>query len=194
MGRMLNGNRTRRRRGAPARAGALLLGLVLAGCGGAERDPMAQATAPCPRVALLGDAADLTRYDGPSRDLSALVLDARLTGFSARCDYAPRGAGLDVTLRLAMSAERGPAARTRDAALPYLVAVVTPDETRVLAREAYSAQAAFPANVNRVRTQGEEISIRLPGRDPQEAAQRTVLLGFALTPEELALNRQRGPR
>ncbi len=174
---------------------AALAGLLLpAACGGAPRDPMAEVTAPCPRVALLGEAADLTRYDGATRDLSALVLDARLTGFTATCDYAPRNAGLDVTLRLAMSAERGPAARGREATLPYLVAVVTPDEREVLAREGYSAQAVFPANVGRVRTQGEEITIRLPGRDPQEAARRTVLLGFALTPEELALNRQRGPR
>ena len=177
-------------RGLPGAAGLLLL----AACGGAARDPMAEITAPCPRVALLGEAADLTRYAGGGRDLSALVLDARLTGFTARCDYAPRNAGLDVTLRLAMSAERGQAAPGREATLPYLVAVVTPDETAVLAREAYGAQVAFPVNVNRVLTRGEEISIRLPGRDPQEAAQRTVLLGFVLTPEELALNRQRGPR
>ena len=52
----------------------------------------------------------------------------------------------------------------------------------------------FPANVNRVQTSGEEISIRIPAATPGEAAQRQVLLGFQLSPEELALNRQRGPR
>ena len=188
-------------RSIPAQAGRrLIAGFALAGlallaaCGGAERDPMAQVTAPCPRVALLGEAADLTRYQPGTNNLSGLVLDAKLTGFNARCDYAPRGAGLDVTLRLAISAERGPAAQGREAALPYLVAVVTSDESRVLAREAYSAQVSFPNNVSRVQTRGEEISIRLPGPDPQEAAKRTVLLGFVLTPEELALNRRRGPR
>ncbi|MFT8244090.1 hypothetical protein [Roseomonas sp. BN140053] len=181
-------------------AGGLFLGLAatgLAGCGGGSTGApnlLANATAPCPRVALLGEAADLTRFRaGGPRDLSNMELDARLVGFQAKCDYAPRRDGLDVTLTLSLSAERGPGATGRTASLPYLVAVVSGDERQVLAREAYAAEVSFPANVNRVQTRGEELSIRIPG-SPQEAAGRTVLLGFVLTPEELALNRQRGTR
>lgn len=176
---------------------ALLLAAVasLAGCGSTDsKNPLANATAPCPAVSLLGDAADLTRFSGPGRDIPSMVLDARLTGYQAKCDYAPGHKGLDVTLRLGLSAERGPAATTRTAALPYFVAVTTADESRILAKANYTASVEFPANVNRVQTSGEEISIRIPAATPGEAAQRQVVLGFQLSPEELALNRQRGPR
>ncbi|MHB0706493.1 hypothetical protein ACX4MT_06105 [Roseomonas mucosa] len=178
-------------RGAPA----LLVALALAGCGSTDsKNPLANAMAPCPAVSLLGEAADLTRYRGLGRDIPSMVLDARLTGYQAKCDYAPGHKGLDVTLRLAMAAERGPAATTRTASLPYFVAVTTADEGRILAKANYTAAVEFPANVNRVQTSGEEISIRIPAATPGEAAQRQVLLGFQLSPEELALNRQRGPR
>ncbi|MFC0409748.1 hypothetical protein [Roseomonas elaeocarpi] len=170
-----------------------LIALGLAGCGSNPKDPLANVPAPCPNVALLGDAADLSRYAGGREDLTTMVLDARLTGFQAKCDYAPNHAGLDVTLRLAMSAERGPAATGNTAQLPYMVAVVSADESAVLARATYTAQVEFPANVSRVQTQGEELSIRIPG-GVEQARTRRVLLGFVLTPEELAVNRRRGPR
>ena len=184
-----------RRTGPRAGAMALLAGagLALAGCGSSEKDLLANATAPCPRVALLGEAADLTRFRGGAQDLTALELDARLTGFQAKCDYGPNRRSLDVTLSLGMTVERGPAAMGRTAQIPYMVAVVTGDETGVLSRASFTVPVEFPSNVNRLQVRGEELSIRIPG-SPQEAATRTVLLGFVLTPQELALNRARGPR
>ncbi|UFN46831.1 hypothetical protein LPC08_12395 [Roseomonas sp. OT10] len=183
------------RRGRRAGAMALLAGagLALAGCGGSSRDLLANVTAPCPRVALLGEAADLTRFRGGARDLTGLELDGRLTGFQAKCDYGPGRQGLDVTLTLGMTVERGPAAVGRTAQIPYMVAVVTGDETQVLSRASFAVPVEFPNNVSRLTLRSEELSIRIPG-PPQEAATRTVLLGFVLTPEELALNRARGPR
>lgn len=181
-------------RRAPAFLAALALA-GLAGCGSTDsKNPLANATAPCPAISLLGDAADLTRYRGPGRDIPSMVLDARLTGYQAKCDYAPGHKGLDVTLRLGLAAERGPAATARTASLPYFVAVTTAGEGRILAKANYSAEVEFPANVNRLQTSGEQISIRIPAATPGEAAQRQVVLGFQLSPEELALNRQRGPR
>lgn len=171
-----------------AMGGALLL---LAGCGGGGALP--QMTAPCPRVAILADAADLTRFRaGGGRDLTAMELNASVAGFQARCDYAPGGAGLDVTLTPGFTAERGPAATGRAAEIPYMVAVAE-GENRILARQAYTMRVSFPANVSRIRSTGEEVTIRIPG-SPQEAARKQVWLGFVLSPEELALNRERGPR
>jgi hypothetical protein len=173
-----------------------LLVVLLAACGGESgpRNLLETAQAPCPRVSILADAADLTRFrPGGGTDLAAMAFDARIAGFRARCDYAPRRAGLDVTLTLAFNAERGPAATGRSVDLPYVVAVVSADESRVLSRAAFATRAVFPPNVSRLQGQGEELSIRLPGT-PQEAAAQAVLVGFALTPEELAVNRRRGVR
>ncbi|MFZ6763186.1 hypothetical protein [Pseudoroseomonas sp. WGS1072] len=177
-------------RGGVAAAGGVLL--LLAGCGGSPAPLLAEATAPCPHVAVLADAADLTRFrPGGGRDLTAMTLNASLAGFQAKCDYAPKHAGLDVTLTPAFTAERGPAAQGRTAQIPYMVAVAEGESIRD--RAAYVLQVEFPPNVARVRSEGEELLIRLPG-NPQEAAGKTIWLGFVLTPEELALNRERGPR
>ncbi|MDJ0390061.1 hypothetical protein QMO56_18285 [Roseomonas sp. E05] len=155
---------------------------------------MSNATAPCPRIAILADAADLTRFrPGGGQDLTAMELNASLSGFQAKCDYAPRQAGLDVTLTPNFNAERGPAAQGRTAEIPYMVAVVD-NGNHILSRATYTMQVEFPSNVSRTKNEGEELSIRIPGQPQAAAAQKRILLGFVLSPEELALNRQRGPR
>lgn len=169
---------------------ALALG-GLAACSGRGPDPIA--TAPCPRVAILADAADLTRFNGTSRDLTALQVDAKITGFNAKCDFGERGRGLDVMLTLNLQAERGPAFAGRAVELPYIVAVVDPANGQVLARERYAATAAFEPNVPRAQVTTEEVNIRLGGMPP-DAAKKSILIGFQLSEGELALNRQRGPR
>jgi hypothetical protein len=175
---------------------APLLGLavLLAGCSGRSGMQQALNTAPCPRIGILADAADLTKFrSAGSQDLSDLELDARIGGFNAKCDYARNGRGLEVVLTMSMRAERGPAATGRTADLPYLIAVVDEAGNRVLSRQAFAARVTFPSNVNRAEIAGEEISVTIPGS--REVAQsRAVLLGFQLSEEQLALNRRRGPR
>ncbi|WP_120006421.1 hypothetical protein [Teichococcus vastitatis] len=174
---------------------ALAALLALSGCGGsgAPADPLRNAQAPCPNIGILSDAAELTRFrQGGGQDLTAMELNASLIGFEAKCDYAPERAGLDVTLTPRFTAERGPAASGRGASIPYMVAVLD-GQQHILSREAYNLQVAFPANVSRAQSQDEELSIRIPGT-PQAAAGKNILLGFVLSPEELALNRRRGPR
>ncbi|KAA2214458.1 hypothetical protein [Teichococcus oryzae] len=169
--------------------------LLLAACGGSSAPPdlLRNAQAPCPNIGILSDAAELTRFrPGGGQDLTAMELNASLTGFDASCDYAPDRAGLDVTLTPRFTAERGPAATGRAAIIPYMVAVLDGPQ-HILSREAYNMQISFPGNVSRAQSQGEELSIRIPGT-PQSAAQKNILIGFVLSPEELALNRRRGPR
>lgn len=166
--------------------------LALAACGG-RPDPLSDVTAPCPRVAILADAADLTRFRaGAGQDLTAMELTASISGFQAKCDYGPGGRGLNVTLAPEFLAERGPAAQGSTQGFDYMVAVVDPQD-QVLTRSVYHMRVEFPPNVTRSRGKGEEIGITLGGT-PAEAARRRVLLGFVLSPQELEANRIRGPR
>jgi hypothetical protein len=89
---------------------ALALPMALAACGGSSQ-PAPVGGAPCPRIAILAEGADLTRYrEGGARDLTAMVVDARVTGFEARCDFADRERSvLDVRIVPRFEAERGPA-------------------------------------------------------------------------------------
>jgi hypothetical protein len=168
--------------------------LLLAGCGErAPRDLLEGARAPCPQIGVIADAADLTRFRaGGGSDLTAMVVNAQVSGFQAKCDYAPKREGLVVTLTPSFSAERGPAAAGPALDIPYMVAVVGESE-QVLSRAEYALRVTFPPNVAKVKSTGEELSITLTGGVP-EASARRVLIGFVLSPEELANNRRHGPR
>ncbi|MBP0491258.1 hypothetical protein [Roseomonas indoligenes] len=177
----------------PAALLALSLLPLLAACGRGGDVLSQRPRAPCPRVALLADAVDLTRYRaGAVPDVGTVEVDARMVGLQARCDYAPREAGLDVTLVVQVTAERGPAA-IRAADLPYVVAVTDEAEGRILNRGTDTVTVTFAGNERRTAAQGEQMMIRIPG-DVRRAAERVVLVGFQLTPEELAANRRRGAR
>ncbi len=182
---------------APAAALALLaMAAALAGCGGSGSEARPNLPATCPRVALLADAADLSRYrPGGGQDLSALELDARISGFQARCDYARRGRALEMTLSVGLQAERGPAAQARSADLPWFAAVTdAAEDGPILNKREFTTRVTFPPNVGRVRVQSEELSITLPLSETRRLGDYAVLVGFQLSPEELALNRRRGPR
>ena len=178
-------------RGPRAAAAAAAL-LLLAACGGRAND----AAAPCPRIAILADGADLTRFaPGAGRDLTALVLDARLTGFEARCDFAGRDRRvLDVRITPRFEAERGPAAEGRTADLPWFVALSDAGDSAVVDRVAGTTRIAFAANVPRAQATGRPVAVAVPVGGGLRAADYVLRLSFQLTPEELALNRQRGPR
>jgi hypothetical protein len=167
--------------------------LLLAGCGGSAPTLLDNTRAPCPQIGVLSDAADLTRFRaGGGSDLTAMVVNAQVSGFQAKCDYTSRKDGLTVSLTPEFSAERGPAASGPGIDVPYMVAVVGEDD-RVLSRAEYTLRMNFPPNVSKVKSTGEELSITLTG-GVAEASSRRVLIGFVLSPEELAANRRRGPR
>jgi len=171
-----------------AGSGVALAVLALAGCGGTAQTE-ARAASACPQVTILSDAAELTRFRaGGGRNPTDIELTASLTEVQSRCDPAPGGAGLDIILAPAFTAERGPAARGPTAEIPYMVAVVDEGEGQILSRAAYTLAVQFPSRASRSRSEGEELAIRIPG-DLQAAAGKSILLGFVLTPEQLSRNR-----
>lgn len=182
--------------GLGGRAGAVAATLLLAGCGmfsGVFSDGVPAA---CPRIAILAEGADLTRHvPGAPRDLTTLTLDARIAGFQARCDWADRGrTALDIRVTPLFEAERGPAAEGRVVDLPWFVALSEPGDGAVIAREAYATRLTFPANAQRAQMPGQAARLALPLAEDRRAGDYVLRLSFQLTPDELALNRQRGPR
>ena len=162
-------------------------GLVPLGCGGGG-----EGFAPaCPDAAILRDAADLTRFRGPGQDLTDMALDGRITGLQGKCTRDGRTAVL-TTVTPTLELTRGPAAQGRTAELAYFVAVGQGD--RVLDKQVFPLRAEFPPNTDRVRLSGDDVELRLPVKPGETAAAYRVLVGFQLTPEELALNRRRGAR
>jgi len=176
-------------------AAALLLG-ALAGCGGGSSNPVGALQAPCPRIAILGDGADLTRFRaGAERDLTAMVVDARVSGFEARCDFVGSDRrALDVRVTPGFDAERGPGSDGRVVDLRWFAALTDPGDTVVLDRQSFTTRVTFPINVQRASVTGGTARFSIPLSPGVRVADFTVRVSFQLTPEELALNRARGPR
>lgn len=171
-------------------AGGLAM-LALAGC--SSSPPTGVSTAPCPRIAILADGADLTRFrPGGPADLATMTVDARIVGFDAQCDFQGRDR-LDVRVTPRFSAERGPAADGRSFDLPWFLAVSTADE-EVLDRTASVTRVTFPQNVGRAAATGPTVRFTMPIGNGGRAQDYLVRIAFQLDEQQLAYNRARGPR
>jgi len=176
------------RSSAARRAVPLLVGLgVLAGCS-SSGEKFAPA---CPHVAILADAGDLTRFNGRGQDVTDMVLDGRITGVGGDCERGDAGI-LVTNIAVALEITRGPAAQGSTADFGYFIAVSR--NGTILDKKVYSEHAEFPSNVNRLKLTGDKVELRMPITPTMSGAAYNVLVGFQLTPDELALNRKRGPR
>lgn len=176
-----------RSRPALSRAAMLSAAVAVAGC-----SPSVERFAPaCPALALLPDAADLTRYSAAGQDITDLVVDARITAVPATCSQDKDGE-VNATLRVNMAVSRGPAATSRQFGLPYFIAVTQGD--RVLDKQDYTMPVEFAANANQAVPSGQPIDLVLPVTREKSAAAYSIFVGYVLSPDELALNRKRGAR
>ena len=167
--------------------GVLLATLLLAGCSSSS-DQFAPA---CPTMRLLRDAADYSAYRAGGQDVTDLVLDGRITAAPASCRPGSKGQ-VRAKMTVAFTLTRGPAASGRETSVPYLVTVV--DGERILDQKDFVLPVKFPPNTDRVALSGEEIELSFPVAPDKQASAYTIYVGFRLTPDQLALNRQRGPR
>ncbi|MSO90768.1 MAG: hypothetical protein EXR01_04165 [Acetobacteraceae bacterium] len=164
---------------------------ALAGLAGCSAPKLTEFQPSCPRVVIVADAADLSRYRATGgQDLTDLVLDGRIVGFKGGCERENRDyvrTNLTVDLRLT----RGPAG-VRASQVSYFVAVREGD--LILDKRTYTLGIQFPENQDQMRMTGPETSLLVAVSKEKSGAAYDVLIGFQLSAEELALNRRRGPR
>lgn len=172
---------------------AALAAVLPAACGGGDRGPALPVA--CPRPGILSDGADLTRWQpGPVRDLTTLVFDARLTGLNGSCDRGRRDRSIEVVLTPAFAVERGPAGGgARVAELPWFVAVVGPGD-EILQRQSFVERMAFNRGETRATGVAEPVRLSLPVGEDRRATDYRIFVSFELTPEDVEVNRRRGPR
>jgi hypothetical protein len=158
---------------------------VLAACSG-EPPPVAL----CPAGGILPEANTLVQFrEGGGRDVTDMVVQGQIVDIRIGCVYATRRNRASVTLdlQIAFAAERGPADRTRRAALPYFIAIVDA-ERNVVVRENFIAGFEWTDNRPRVgRVDRWEPFI--PLNSNAEGPGYQVVIGFQLTAEQLAWNR-----
>ena len=169
-------SRARAFRHLPALALPALLGL--SGCFGPDRDQFAPA---CPAVSALPTAGDVTIFrPGGGRDLTDVQLQGRIISAAGSCKAGEAKNTVHAEIRVSMQFQRGPAAPTRQANVPYFVAV-SKGET-ILDKTIRAVQVNFPANVETAAATTAPIQMTLPVGPSQSAAAYTVWVGFQLAP------------
>src|SRR4051794_37821849 len=130
--------------------------LALAGCG-PGRGQFAPA---CPVPQLVSTLADITRFNGAGRDLTDLVVQARVVGVSGACQPGSDDSTLAASVSITIAVHRGPGMAGREVNLPVFVAVSR--DAEVLDKQLLPVQVVFPQNVDRLRMTSKPIDLTLP--------------------------------
>lgn len=158
---------------------------ALVGCSG-EPPPSAL----CPAGGILPDANTLVQFrEGGGRDVTDMLVQGQIVDIRIGCAYSSQRNKASVTLdlQIAFAAERGPADRTRRAALPYFIAIVDA-ERNVVVRENFVAGFEWTDNRPRVG-RVDQWEPFIPLKSNAEGPGYQVVIGFQLTADQLAWNR-----
>jgi len=167
---------------AAAIAALLVLGWALAGC--TKSGP----PKPCPRVGVLDDAQRLVRFNpGGGRDLTDIRFEAEIGVRSGRCEYTSRDSQLEVEMAVEIQAVRAPNAG-KQGEFEYFVAI-TDRSQRILAKQVFTAVIPFETD-RRAAGALEELVETIPLKPGQLGNEFEIVVGFQLSPDELAYNRQ----
>lgn len=173
---------------------ALACLLALAACSGNEPD-----RTPCPSARVLGEPSELTRFaGGAGRDAVDVAFAARFQRVVGECSYSKGGNKIEVELTVVMDVARGPAAGDGPASFSYFVALSERAdepgaEPRVLTRQSFPVEVAFPPGRNGLRYT-DVLDVTIPRGKDRPVGDYVMYLGFELTPEELSYNRRKGER
>lgn len=173
-----------RRRAIPAPFAPALLALALAAC--TPPDTFAPA---CPRLNLLKDTADLTRFDGRGEDVTDLVLSARIAAVPASCKQGDAKNIVHADMQVVFDLVRGPALHAARVDLPFFVAVTDPGG-RIIDKQSYLLPVPFTANSDRVRVASDPIALDFPTSQSMHAPDYHLYVGLVLSADELAYNRR----
>lgn len=159
-----------------------------------------KAPPPCPTVKIDRETVKSTQFRaGNSEDITDVVMETEITGYTGECTMDEKHNAVDMSLIVSFKASLGPAAAAGDSegirrqGFKYFVAL--PDFfPHPKGKQVFSAEVAFPPNVNQVRYRDEEISLHIPLAKDQSSADARVYLGMQLTESQLQYNRKSQPQ
>ena len=141
---------------------------------------------PCPESFALYDAARIVEFNGPE-SYSNVGFTAEINKVSSLCRYySDRPIEADLTLDIAFG--RGPAARGSVGTYNYFVAV-TRKNIDVIEKKTYPISIPFPAGQDIVQATEYVERIIIPrANENTSGANFEIIVGFELTPEQIAFN------
>ena len=164
-----------------------LAAIMLWGCS-TESDTAKEAGG-CPSGAALADAASVTKLrPGGGKDLTDVIMTAELAKPEIACDYDKDSGKVDVSLSFPITVRRGPADKGEAQTLSYFVAIVDLDNN-VAGKQTFARDIAIDQNAATFNESPGTISFTV-GKDKKPVGYE-VLVGFQLSQDELAYNREK---
>ena len=141
----------------------------------------------CPVAGALEEAMQVVRFTPDSdKTPTDLVFAAQFARVGRTCYFDEKEAQIDIALMIEV--RRGPANTEAEAPLTYFVAVLDPED-KVVLRQPFKAVVKFQNRDTRVSYVDQfGVVIDLGKFKPSDFR---VYVGFEMTPDELAYNRQR---
>jgi len=162
-------------------ASALAAMAVLAGCSSSKPN----AGNPCPSIVAAPAADSIFLFRPGGHERKDVIIAAKVYQLNVACTREKTGFAVDAEIEF--YAERV-SNLVQDTTLPYFVALVDPAQ-HVLLERAFTVPIQFLPGEGFRRTYPEKITIDLPVRDRASATGYAVVVGFQLTPDQLAFNR-----
>jgi hypothetical protein len=146
----------------------------------------AQAAETCPHLGLLADASRLTDFEGTT----SAQFRATLGGEALQCVVKDGVAHTRLKFKVTGNLQTGAKSDTRK--VPYFVAVM--QGSQVLAKQVYLLDIPFTGHERNVSVEERVNRVDIPLASGKAAGDYEVMIGFQLTREQVAYNRQTGER
>lgn len=147
---------------------------------------------PCPQVELVSDLSSLSDFTNPNKPVEKnLISRVNLNSAASTCKLASKSAIVDLTL--IFDGVLGKKGRQKSSdkpffSYPFFVAVTAPNG-KIMAKEIFAASLTYGANENK-HTYFEKLRQIIPIKNKVHANRYKVLIGFQVTPDQLAYNRE----
>ncbi len=147
---------------------------------------------PCPKVELVDDLSSLSDFSDPKKQVKEnLISRVDLRSAESTCKLSSKSAVVD--LKLIFNGTLGKKGRKKSSdkpffSYPFFVAVTAPNG-KIMAKEIFAASITYNANENK-HTYFEKLRQIIPIKSKDMARHYKVLIGFQVTPDQLAYNRK----
>ena len=157
----------------------------LTACGDTNLNPFKADTIEvgCPSLGSLKEAETLTRFrPGTGRDLTDIMLQAKIGRVVGTCEVKQSTLTGKVTLGVELLGERGPALEIDMASLEYFVVIEAPNG-EIASREAFVLSMDFRKNVLETRAV-DYLTFTIPNASPEALRAYRVFVGLQMTRDE----------
>jgi hypothetical protein len=151
--------------------------------------PALRNAGPCPYVKVLYDAARYIEMKDNKEAAAAIGFTGEIQGLSSACQYKSDDP-ITVEMEILFGLGRGPQAVGSSKTYQYWVAV-TDRNQEVMAKEYFNLPVTFAPGEDRTLITDKVFGIKIPrGKASVSGSNFEVLVGFDVTPEMVAFNRE----